>query len=58
VLKDNDLMLFGQTAQPQKPDKPAQARQEGAALAAAQNPDTGSTLGDLMAQRQGDGRPN
>ena len=58
VLKDNDLMLFGQTTQPQKPEKVAKLGKKEAALAAAQNPNTESTLGELMAQRQGDGRPN
>ncbi|WP_439399054.1 hypothetical protein ACRQ5Q_16900 [Bradyrhizobium sp. PMVTL-01] len=58
VLKENDLMLFGQTSQPQKSDKPAKLGKKEAALAAAQTPDTGSTLGELMAKRQGDGRPN
>jgi hypothetical protein len=39
VLKDNDLMLFGQTAQPQKSEKPVtKLGKKEAALAAAQNP--------------------
>jgi hypothetical protein len=58
VLKDNDLMLYGQTAQPQKADKTPKLGKKEAALVDAQNPDAGSTLGSLMAQRQSDGKPN
>jgi len=55
LLKENDLMLYGQTARPQqqKPAKEPKLGKKEAALAAAQNPDTGSTLGELMAKRQG-----
>lgn len=57
LLEKNDLMLYGQTAQPAKPDvakEPKLGKKE-AALAAAHQPDRESTLGDLMAQRQNDG---
>lgn len=58
VLKENDLMVFGQTSQPQKAEKQQKLGKKDAALVAAQNPNTESTLGDLMAQRQGADRPN
>ncbi len=58
LLKENDLMLYGQTVQPQKPEKPEKLGKKAAQLAAAHHPDTGSTLGDLMARRQGSDRPN
>jgi hypothetical protein len=57
-LERNDLMTYGQTRQPQKPqqaDKPAKAEKIGkkaAALAAAHNPDAGTAMGELMARRQ------
>ncbi|MBR0695962.1 hypothetical protein [Bradyrhizobium lablabi] len=57
-LERNDLMLYGQTQQPQKPapvDKPAKPEKLGkkaAALAAAHQPDTGTPLGELMMRRQ------
>jgi hypothetical protein len=54
VLKENDLMLFGQTSQPRKPEKVTKLGKKEQALVAAQNPDAGSTLGNLMAKRQGD----
>ena len=56
LLKENDLMLYGQTVQPQKPPlapkEPKLGKKE-QALLAAQQPDIGSTLGELMARRQG-----
>ncbi|MGJ5000560.1 hypothetical protein ACQR10_04500 [Bradyrhizobium sp. HKCCYLRH2060] len=63
MLDRNDLMLYGHAAQPSsgKPAKQAKQPKLGkkeAAIAAAQNPDRGSALGDLIAQRQGGGRPN
>lgn len=57
LLETNDLMLYGQAVQPQAPEKPPKLGKKEAALAAAQNPDTGTPMGDLMARRQG-GRPN
>ena len=57
-LERNDLMLYGQTRQPEKAAptaKPAKAEKIGkkaAALAAAQQPDTGTPLGELMMRRQ------
>lgn len=58
LLKENDLMLYGQTVQPPKAEKPPKLGKKEAALAAAQHPDTGSMLGDLMARRQGSDKPN
>lgn len=58
VLKDNDLMVFGQTQQPQKAEKPAKLGKKDAALVDALHPNTESTLGELMAKRQGAERPN
>lgn len=54
-LERNDLMLYGQTRQPQKQEKaekPEKLGKKAAALAAAHNPDAGTPLGDLMARRQ------
>jgi len=55
LLKENDLMLYGQTTQPQqqKPAKEQKLGKKEAALAAALNPDVGTPLGELMARRQG-----
>lgn len=59
LLERNDLMLYGQAAQPQRPAKEPKLGKKEAAALAAQNPDTASTLGELMARRQqGGGRPN
>ena len=54
-LERNDLMLFGQVSRPQPAPspKPAKLGKKEAALAAAQHPDAGSTLGQLIARRQG-----
>jgi hypothetical protein len=53
----NDLMLYGHTAKPAEsaamPAKPAKLGKKEAAALAAQNPDRGSVLGDLVARRQG-----
>ena len=57
-LEKNDLMEFGQTVQPQKADKTAKVGKKEAALAAAQQPNRNTTLGDLMARRQEIDRPN
>ncbi|WP_461335704.1 hypothetical protein [Bradyrhizobium elkanii] len=57
-LERNDLMLYGQTRQPEKSvpaAKPAKAEKVGkkaAALAAAQQPDAGTPMGELMMRRQ------
>lgn len=53
----NDLMLFGQKRTPAVEEKPAPAPVEKvgkkeAALIAANHPDVGSPLGELMARRQ------
>lgn len=56
LLQHNDLMLFGQVgrpALPAKPGKPPKLGKKEAALADARNPDTSSTLGHLIARRQG-----
>ena len=51
----NDLMLYGQTVplRPAKLEKPAKVGKKEAALVQAQEPDTSTPLGRLMAQRQG-----
>jgi len=53
----NDLMLYGHTAKPadsaNKAAKPTKLGKKEAAALAAQNPDRGSVLGDLVARRQG-----
>jgi len=58
LVEKNDLMLYGQPLVPTpKPKQPKLGKKE-AAIAAAQTPDTGTTLGELMALRQGTNRPN
>lgn len=61
-LEKNDLMLYGQTEQPAKVEKQPKLGKKEAALAAAQQPDRSSSLGERMARRQqagdGSGRPN
>lgn len=52
LLDRNDLMQYGQAAQPTKPKAPKLGKKE-ADIAAAQMPDPGTPLGELMAQRQG-----
>ncbi|MEY9703730.1 hypothetical protein ACFLEY_21620 [Bradyrhizobium sp. YCK136] len=58
-LERNDLMLYGQTQQPQKATpaekaaKPEKVGKKAAALAAAHTPDVGSPMGELMMRRQG-----
>ncbi len=51
-VEKNDLMLYGQTAQPAKAEKPAKLGKKEAAVAAAHQPDRGNRLGELMARRQ------
>lgn len=54
-LERNDLMLYGQTQQPQKPAAPSKSEKVGkkaAALAAAHQPDVGTPMGELMMRRQ------
>lgn len=58
LLERNDLMLYGQTSRPAAPElkppvKLPKLGKKEIALEAAQHPDTGTTLGDLMARRQG-----
>jgi hypothetical protein len=52
LLEQNDLMLYGQTEQPPQPKEPKLGKKDQAARD-ARVPDMGSTLGSLMAQRQG-----
>jgi hypothetical protein len=54
-VETNDLMLYGQSAPPTPPEQPRPTKlgKKEAALAAAQQPDTDSNLGRLMARRQG-----
>ena len=56
MIERNDLMLYGQNTPPKpskKETKPAKLGKKEEALLAAQQPDTGTTLGELMARRQG-----
>lgn len=52
LVEKNDLMLYGQSAPPEKPTKEPKLGKKEMALAAAQEPDAGSPLGNLMARRQ------
>ena len=52
LLEKNDLMTFGQSDQPPAATKQPKLGKKEAAALAAQNPDTGSTMGELMARRQ------
>lgn len=58
LLERNDLMLYGQAARPAaaqgKDEKPPKLGKKEEALRAAQHPDIASTLGELMARRQGE----
>jgi hypothetical protein len=56
LVERNDLMLYGQP-RPAEAKEPRLGKKE-AALAAAQRPDTGTALGELMALRQAPDRPN
>jgi hypothetical protein len=56
LVERNDLMTYGQSAPPE-PKEPKLGKKE-QALAAAQQPDTGTSLGELMARRQATDRPN
>lgn len=58
LVEKNDLMLYGQTAPPPAKDRDHKLGKKEQANLAAQNPDRGSRMGDLIAQRQGGGRPN
>lgn len=54
-IERNDLMLYGQTRPLQKSEKtvkPEKLGKKAAALAAAQQPDAGTPLGELMMRRQ------
>jgi hypothetical protein len=57
MIERNDLMTFGQATKPRhaedtKPAKAAKLGKKEEALLAAQQPDTGTPLGELMARRQ------
>ncbi|MBW7967563.1 hypothetical protein [Bradyrhizobium sp. BR 10261] len=61
LVERNDLMNFGQTSRPRaaepapvetKPEKAPKLGKKEAALLAAQSPDAGSPMGELMARRQ------
>ena len=53
-LERNDLMIYGQSEPPQpKDDRPPKMGKKEQAIVDALKPDTGSTLGELMAKRQG-----
>lgn len=53
-VERNELMLYGQARVPPKSEtpKPAKLGKKDLALQAARQPDTSTTLGDLMARRQ------
>lgn len=56
LLERNDLMLYGQTSRPSdSPVKKLKLGKKESALLAAQQPDIGTPLGELMAKRQGGG---
>ncbi|MDB5555408.1 MAG: hypothetical protein JWL86_5392 [Rhizobium sp.] len=61
-LEKNDLMLYGQTEQPPKPEPAPKLGKKEAAVVAAHQPDRNSSLGERMARRQqsgdGSGRTN
>jgi|HubBroStandDraft_6_1064221.scaffolds.fasta_scaffold374981_2 hypothetical protein len=57
LLQHNDLMTYGQSSPPENEAKGPKLGKKEQALHDAQTPDTGSSLGDLMAQRQGNGQP-
>ncbi len=52
-VEQNDLMLYGQSSRPQAEEKGPKLGKKEQALVDASRPDTASTLGDLMARRQG-----
>lgn len=54
-MEHNDLMLYGQTSRPPSPTKPKPIKlgKKEAERQAAQQPDLGTPLGELMARRQG-----
>jgi hypothetical protein len=51
-------VLYGQTAPPERKEPKQRLGKKEAAQLAAQNPDQGSRLGQLMARRQGTELPN
>lgn len=53
-LEKNDLMNFGQASPPDRSAPEKKLGKKEAALAAAQKPDAGTPLGELMARRQGE----
>lgn len=53
LLERNDLMLYGQTVPGEKSVKPAKLGKKDQAIVDARTPDIGTTLGELMARRQG-----
>lgn len=58
LVERNDLMRYGQAAPPERTEKQAPLGKKEQAALAAQNPDVGTPLGELMARRQQQGRPN
>lgn len=58
LVEANDLMLYGQTSPLKPKEEQKKLGKKEAALVAAHQPNTETTLGDLMAQRQQTGRPN
>jgi hypothetical protein len=62
LTEKNDLMQYGQSAPPAKPEKAPKLGKKEAAAAAAHQPDESTSLGERMARRQqsddGGGRPN
>jgi len=58
LVEKNDLMLYGQAMPPASKDSDQKLGKKQQAQLAAQNPDRASTLGELIAHRQGEGLPN
>jgi len=56
LLERNDLMLYGQTAPPAETKEKLGKKER--ALRDAQTPDTATTIGELMARRQGNTAPD
>jgi hypothetical protein len=56
LVERNDLMLYGQSAPPDtRPAKAPKLGKKEQALVDARQPDTGTTMGELIAMRQGAG---